>query len=210
MNIFEQIYKQSGGGDQAHPTGWAWVDIECPCLAERLLAFTYALPDEEIHPQGREDKPHITVLYGLTGDSHEPVAELLHGTEHAHVTLGPLRVFNNQKYDVLHVSVQSSCLSKMHWKIRNQVPCDVTYSDYNPHITLAYLEPGAGRRYNGSKIFDGEEVTFTRVGIQMGDDPCTGQRPPKYYVKLEPPPQACRPLAANPYRVQLLELVSGS
>jgi 2'-5' RNA ligase len=199
-NIFNMMMAK----EASQELGWAWVDVEDCALRQRLMSLASSAPPELLAKDGIEEDPHITVVYGLPPGDPESVAEVLHGREYAQATLGPVDVFENPDYDVVHVSVNSGCLDKMHWAIRNKLKIQCNFPDYSPHITLAYLQKGEGRKYRGSKIFDGEELTFTKVNFQMGEaDPCSGNIERVHEIPLVSP---CRDtehdLLVKEYRVR--------
>ena len=187
-NLFAMLTPpQKEAGDGPPAKGWAWVDIEEGRLRGRIRQFANSLPPELVSDFPKHD-PHVTLIYGLAGTDPAPVAELLAGRLYAKGTLQPLDVFHNQDYDVLHIPVSSSCLGRMHWAIRNQLGVECSHSDYNPHITVAYLQPGTGKAFKGVKVFDGREVTFSHVKIKMAkEDPCSCEDAPIAVVPLDNP-----------------------
>ena len=98
---------------------------------------------------GLESNCHLTLLYGL----HDNVTvELLKKITHKliknpiSITLLGLTLFETSQFDVLKFDVVSSIAVKLN-KILKRLPHTSTYPQYNPHITVAYLKPGTGKKY---------------------------------------------------------------
>ena len=133
--------------------------------------FAQSIPDSEVYHKadetGKEDfgietEPHITVLYGLT--EHEPsaVAKIAAGSKPITVTLGKLSVFEQPDYDVLKVDVHGDDLRALNKEI-SKLPNEQTHPEYTPHLTIAYLKKGEGKKYVGDKRFNGMTLTFPSV-----------------------------------------------
>jgi 2'-5' RNA ligase len=72
-------------------------------------------------------------------------------------TLTGLSLFENEEYDVLKCSVDSESLHALNKQAR-ELEHTNNYPDYIPHLTIAYLNPGEGKKYLKMKspIFDKE------------------------------------------------------
>lgn len=94
------------------------------------------------HDMAKDFECHVTIFYGLASEDLEKIAHHLKDWGSLAVTLvGTVNVFDNNKdYDVLYFPVQCSDLAYMHYGLRsllNKKP--PTYSEYQPHCTLAYV-----------------------------------------------------------------------
>lgn len=112
-----------------------------------------------------EDEPHITVLYGFHGDLSEELKSLLHRWGSLTVTLGNVSRFKGKERDVLKVAVKSSDIKKLHGFLMKHYPKMITtdFPEWNGHITLAYVNPGACKELDGNPTFAGKEVTFQEL-----------------------------------------------
>ena len=90
---------------------------------------------------------HVTVKYGFL-DSVTPkqitsqIQKLLPLT----IKIGNLALFQNDDFDVLKLNVDGAELRQMN-AIVSQLPNEDTHPTYNPHMTIAYLKPGMGKKY---------------------------------------------------------------
>lgn len=110
------------------------------------------IPDDILYREGsdfgRETETHITILYGFTQDlTPTQVQSIIQGTRPFQVRVIGTRVFQNPKYDVVVLSVESPELSRLN-KLSKKFPYTTNYPTYNPHLTLAYVLPGRGSKYN--------------------------------------------------------------
>jgi 2'-5' RNA ligase len=132
------------------------------------------IPDDDLYDedgtQGREDKPHITILYGLVEDDPQPVIDLLQGKSAPKATLGKVSLFSKDEYDVVKVEVKSEDLAAFQKILWDGVEHESDYPDYKPHATIAYVQPGSGSRHSGSTDFEGMELTFDTVIFSPSDD----------------------------------------
>jgi len=134
-------------------------------LAQRVRDFAKKqVPDEKLAEEGREDEPHITVLYGLHGTDAAPALELLKGEGPVTAKIGTLSLFSNPEGDVLKLSVNSPELAALNKKL-SALPNSNEYPEYQPHITVAYLKPGEGKKYVGRPLpgLTGKTLTFDKV-----------------------------------------------
>jgi 2'-5' RNA ligase len=106
-----------------------------------------------IHPDhvtkdGVSSSPHITILYGIhDGVSEEDVKNALgiyNNIERSPIYLFPTNIdtFSNQDADVLKFNLENSSISSYCKILRDgllKLPSTVKFSDYKPHLTLAYL-----------------------------------------------------------------------
>jgi len=104
---------------------------------------------------GLETEPHVTLLYGLHSDvgldKVEPiVSEPTYSTVKAH---NP-SLFENDKYDVLKFDIKGDQLAEVNSKLK-QFPFTSDFPDYHPHMTIAYLKRGMGKKY--ADQFKGKE-----------------------------------------------------
>lgn len=94
-----------------------------------------------------ENEPHVTVHYGIEGDKLEDIQSVVEGVGEVAIQLGPLQVFQNEEQDVLYASVRSKKLQQINELVKGATNESPTYKDYKPHMTIAYLKPGAGAKY---------------------------------------------------------------
>ena len=143
-----------------------------PSQAKPFIDFASSIPDDKIYfdpndsSYGREDEPHITVLYGLTDSNLSKLRELVSHRRPPRVRLGDTSVFSGDSYDVLKIEVFGSQLHSLHNLIKNNRPNEYSYPDYNPHLTIAYLKPGEGEAYSGDSRFSGKEFTFDKLELR--------------------------------------------
>lgn len=104
--------------------------------------------DESDRSYGLEDEPHTTLLYGLHSNEipDENVMSICKSKNFGPLTLSNASLFENEKYDVLKFDVSNPVLNEMNAEL-SKLPHTTNFPDYHPHATIAYLKPGAGKKY---------------------------------------------------------------
>jgi 2'-5' RNA ligase len=143
-------------------------------IAKRVMDWGREnIPDEDISTTeentGREDAPHITVLYGIVDQAPQQVIDLLQGKPAVRATLGKTTLFENDEYDVVKISVESEDLAEFQEILWDGVEHESDYPEYKPHVTVAYVKAGCGSSYAGSTDFEGTEITFDTVVFSASD-----------------------------------------
>jgi len=128
---------------------------------------------DDLDDKGIETNQHITVVYGI--DTYVGLSRMLTmipkniGT----LKLGKISVFENEKYDVLKVSIiPSNELLKLRSDIVNKLHVTLTYPNFEPHITLAYLKKGTAAKYLlkfGNIDLSNEVVVFDKYNYSGGN-----------------------------------------
>ena len=157
--------------------------------AGAIVSFGKSIPESEIYSEpnddsyGREGEPHITVKYGLSTVNADDVKPILKDVGPITAKFGKVSIFENEKYDVVKVDIDSPEMKAINEKIAKEadisLPAGETF-DYSPHATIAYVKPGMGKKYVGDKAFEGKEVTFDSLTFsgrdgKMVDIPLTGK-----------------------------------
>jgi len=141
-------------------------------LAQKVRDYGMTIPDDRVYDgddgdMGREDKPHITVKYGLHTSDPREVASKLEGQPSVRVTLGKTSVFMNGDHVVLKIGIQGKGLFRLNKYVSDVFECTDTYPDYHPHATIAYVvnDPKDPYWFNeyGTDMFDGIEVEFDEL-----------------------------------------------
>ena len=105
------------------------------------------------------DEPHLTVKYGIHSPDPMPVIEAVRGCGPAMITLGQTDVFESPQQDVVYISVKES--NGLNW-LNGQLSatCENTddHPQYIPHVTVAYVKPGTGKKYTGWNDLCGNQL----------------------------------------------------
>ena len=109
--------------------------------------------DEE-EGYGYEDKPHVTVLYGLIPDKID-IKEFKEKINDSGIDINKeyelkkISIFeNSDDYDVVKFDLED-CeeLHELNEFVRDNFKYENDYPDYEPHVTLAYVKKGKGKKY---------------------------------------------------------------
>lgn len=122
----------------------------------------YIDPEVE-HVVGRELEPHITILYGLFTEDVRIVEEALSNCDPITFVLGKVGSFEQDKYDVIFVEVEPIGELLTAREKLLQLPHQLSFPDYNPHITLAYVKKGTASQFLKNEIFNGIAETSANV-----------------------------------------------
>lgn len=132
-------------------------------IAGEVRSRAAKIADEDLAPDGREAAPHVTVKYGIEGDDAAAVARALEGQGPITVRLGKTSLFKSPEHDVVKIDVHSQQLRDLNKRLREAVPNVETQPEYKPHVTLGYVKPGRGAKYEGDRSFIGREITIDRL-----------------------------------------------
>lgn len=115
---------------------------------------------------GIETEPHVTVLYGLhDGIDMKKLKSVLCTLSDVDIVSNKIGIFENEKYDVLKYDIDSTKLHILNSIVSENFEYTSDYPDYHPHITIAYLKPGLGKKYakelEETKEFKPEEYTYS-------------------------------------------------
>lgn len=154
-------------------------DIEYGCL---MLYFnvsnwdqiTGIIKDDDIYEAdgfGKEKNPHITILYGFTNDNNmddviKSVKEEI-GNNPIKICLTNISHFDSKDYDVVKFDIESSQLVKLN-EVVGKFDHETTFPDYHPHMTISYVKPGLGKKYD--KIFKKEICLQSDKLVYSGAD----------------------------------------
>ena len=145
--------------------------------AFRVLALQNRIKSADLAEHGRELHPHVTVLEQVNTDDVAAVRRALANRPGGRLRFGSIGVFSNPQHDILQIEVDSPELRRLHDLLAARLPNQENWPKYQPHVTLAYLKPGAGRKYLELNQLAGEEVDVDRVVFRAP----TGQR---HYLQL--------------------------
>ncbi len=130
-------------------------------LANQVEAIGSKIKPEDLHAKGAEDDPHITVVYGIETDDPKVVKHAMRRQGPITARMGKLSLFENDDYDVLKIEVESDDLHRAHNAVFEGCPAKKLYPEYSPHVTVAYLKPGAGDAYvEENHPLEGSECAF--------------------------------------------------
>jgi len=106
---------------------------------------------------GREDEPHVTILYGIHADvPDEEVEKLIEQIKEPKIELKKVSAFKNDKFEVLKFDVESEDLQELNKKFKS-LPHTSTFPEYHPHVTIAYMKKGTCDKYI-KKLNDKEPI----------------------------------------------------
>lgn len=142
-------------------------------ISQRILALSQRIPDDVLAHSGRTADPHITVKYGLDVVDPDTIRQAIHNYGPVHVRLGKTSIFpaaeSSGEYDVVKVDVDSDDLHGLNRVISDAIPHEDTYPDYQPHVTLGYVQPGSGELYAGWNDLEGTECTLNELMFADAD-----------------------------------------
>jgi len=109
----------------------------------------YIKPSDDSY--GLEEQPHITVLYGIHEDEIDPsviVDMMEQKMKPIKVQITEIDIFENPEYDVVKYNVPVTPeLQAYRDMFIESFPNTQTFPDYHPHMTIAYVKPGTGKKY---------------------------------------------------------------
>lgn len=114
------------------------------------------ISDEELYNKegfGREDTIHVTVLFGLHIVTPILVRKIIKDFPAIRTTLGRISIFESEEYDVVKIDIHGNDLHLLNKKL-SDLPHTKTHPRYYPHVTIAYVKKGCGKKFVGDKEFE--------------------------------------------------------
>jgi 2'-5' RNA ligase len=106
-------------------------------------------PDDDDY--GFDNNPHITLLYGIHHDSIVDLSIIYRKIEDISVmkfTVKEINIFESDDYDVVKFDITpTKKLLSLREEFEEDIPNTQTFSDYHPHVTIAYVKKGMGNKY---------------------------------------------------------------
>lgn len=147
---------------------YSWTYVNLPSkIVDTLIEFGKEIDPDDLYTKeadsGVETDPHITVKYALITNEFKDVKDLLKGEKGGKFYLGKSSIFENDKFDVVKIDVESNDLLRLHEKL-NYLPHEDKHPEFHAHATIAYVKPGKGKKYVGKfkidKSFSFDELFF--------------------------------------------------
>jgi 2'-5' RNA ligase len=139
-----------------HIDGWNKI---CKTIVDEKDVY-----DTKDNEYGYETEPHITLVYGIHDDDidRSEMFEKIKELEPVTVEIEEIGVFEIDDYDVVKMNVPvTKQLKKYRKMFEDGFPNTQKFKTFKPHITLAYVKKGCGKKY-GLKLEEPIEITFDR------------------------------------------------
>lgn len=100
---------------------------------------------------GIQDNPHLTLLYGLksniTKEQVEQVLQKAIDGDKIIIEIENIGLFENDNFDVVKFNIKKTEQLQKLFDSLSELPNENTFPDYNPHMTIAYVKKGLGKKY---------------------------------------------------------------
>lgn len=163
-NFIGQVDTPDQGNAEPHEFSSTQVNLP-EDISGKMIAASRKIADADLAEDGREDKPHVTVKFGLHDDAPDAVRKLIENEPPIKVKFGKTSIFETPEYDVVKVEVESQDLHRLNKKIAESLPNTETHPTYQPHATLAYVKKGEGKKYIGMTDLEGTETTLQSIAF---------------------------------------------
>ncbi len=115
---------------------------------------------------GVQDKPHLTLLYGTHKEvESKQVESLLKDIKPFSIDIDGVDIFENEDYDVVKFNIKKSDILQSMFDKLSSLPNSNSFKDYKPHITIAYVKKGTGKKYIKPdykwRVDDIDEITYS-------------------------------------------------
>ena len=149
----------------AKPDGIVMLVLPADVASDVLAVQSQLDPADVVEFEG---EPHVSVRYGVAGAVQE-VQRAVAGFGVAALTLGDTDVFSSPEQDVLFIRAEGNSLRRLRDRVEDRLQTAVdTHGEYKPHVTIAYLKPGAGKKYLGLATgLEGMPVAFSEVAYRV-------------------------------------------
>jgi 2'-5' RNA ligase len=164
--------------DGPHEFSSTQFDLPEGKVLDAVKKMALSIPDGDLAGDGREKDFHVTVKYGLHTDDAVDVKKVVDSFGPVSVRLGKISLFpanesqiqrGGEQYDVVKIDVDSENLHRLNNLVSDSLECTDTHPDYKPHITLAYVKPGAGKKYVGEWEGEEDELSFNALRFSSKD-----------------------------------------
>ena len=128
----------------AHIDVWNWKSRLAMIAEEDLY-----VKEENGDRYGKETEPHVTLLYGIHSKeaNAQEILDYLRNLKPVTVRITGISIFENNEYDVVKYTIESDELHALNAEIKERFPYTSTYPTYKPHMTIAYVKKGQGKKY---------------------------------------------------------------
>lgn len=122
---------------------------------EKIEDSELFIPKED-YAHGREEEPHVTVLYGIHSTLPNESIKLLNTQPKFEIKLKTISLFtNNDAFDVVKIDVVSFNLTYMNSLLKDNLKNTQHFNGYHPHVTIAYVKKGKCSDLSVNKTFNG-------------------------------------------------------
>lgn len=151
MNIKTKLREVLLEAEKNHKTEYGCLMVYLDIDKKDWKALQDLIDEDDLYTEeagyGLEDKPHVTILYGLHEDIEDEEIEVdINKIKEPKMRFKDISTFNPKDYDVLKFDVESSDLVKLNKEFR-EYPHTNSFPDYHAHATIAYVKKGTGKKY---------------------------------------------------------------
>jgi len=121
---------------------------------------------EGIEEFGLEKEPHLTIIYGIHSSENDQnkIIKKLEKYKPINLKMNGVSMFETDKYDVIKIDIKPSDeLLKYRKDLIDNTINTQTYPDYHPHMTIAYVKKGKGKKYIKKIKIDKMELEFDTI-----------------------------------------------
>lgn len=148
------------------------VMVEVP--VKNWEALTQIIDIDDIYEEkgdsayGIQKNPHLTLLYGLHENvTNEQVKKVFDDfDENINIEIEGVDIFENPKFDVVKFNIKKTNTLQNLFDKLSELPNSNEYPDYKPHITIAYVKSGTGKKYVNPnykhKVSNVDEITYSK------------------------------------------------
>jgi 2'-5' RNA ligase/GNAT superfamily N-acetyltransferase len=169
--LYYSKLKKSGLADELKENSDNPIEYGCLMLDVNIKNWQELLDridDNDVYDEigfGKENEPHITVLYGFHDDVNvdDIISDVKSLKEPIQFSFKSASLFSNDEYDVLKFDIESDELIKLNKHFKDNYDNTSTFPTYHPHLTIAYLKAGTGEKYvfDLKQSIEGKSKKFT-------------------------------------------------
>lgn len=129
--------------------------------------------DDETKKYGRQLEPHISIHYHIADKDAKKIEDIVKDQSPVKIKFGNISIFKpeGKNYEVVVLEAESKEAEEMHKKICDQITCEEDHKEeYHPHVTIATVKEGFGKKYEGQDILDNTEITVDNFVLSVNDE----------------------------------------